>query len=193
MLRASKMVKRGVLIVYPTDTVYGLGCDPYNPVAVEKVFHLKARRDKPLPVLCSSVEKVHELVDLHGLGLKLAKKFWPGALTIVATIKVSNLPPLLSLSSPKLGVRVPNLDCARKLIELCGGYLVGTSANRSGSKPPRRAEEALHELGDAFDALVDGGPTPIGRESTVVDVADESVKVIREGVISAMEVLNAIR
>ncbi len=189
LIKASEIVKKGKIVVYPTDTVYGLGCDPYNPTAIERLFELKSRECKPLPVLCSSIDVVKELVKLDERGLKLASKFWPGPLTIVAK-KNKTLPKILTCGSDKLGVRIPNHEGARKLIELCGGSLVGTSANKSGLKSPRTPGEVLKLLGRGFDIMVDGGPTPLGRESTVIDMTGKSLKVIREGAIKASDLLN---
>lgn len=188
LIKASEMVKKGKIVVYPTDTVYGLGCDPYNSTAVKRLFELKSRKCKPLPVLCSSIDVVKELVKLDERGLKLASKFWPGPLTIVAK-KNKTLPKILTCGSDKLGVRIPNHEGARKLIELCGGSLVGTSANKSGLKSPRTPDEVLKLLGRGFDIMIDGGPTPLGRESTVIDVTGKSLKVIREGAIKASDLL----
>ncbi|MGB9659615.1 MAG: L-threonylcarbamoyladenylate synthase [Nitrososphaerales archaeon] len=188
LIKASEMVKKGKIVVYPTDTVYGLGCDPYNSTAIERLFELKSRECKPLPVLCSSIDIVKELVKLDERGLKLASKFWPGPLTIVAK-KNKTLPKILTCGSDKLGVRIPNHEGAKKLIELCGGSLVGTSANKSGLNSPRTPDEVLKLLGRGFDIMIDGGPTPLGKESTVIDVTGKRLKVIREGAIKASDLL----
>jgi L-threonylcarbamoyladenylate synthase len=188
LVKASEMVKKGRIVVYPTDTVYGLGCDPHNSTAIERLFQLKSREYKPLPVLCSSIDIVEELVELNERGLKLASKFWPGPLTIVAKKKKA-LPKILTCGCDKLGVRIPNHEGARKLIELCGGSLVGTSANKSGLKSPRTPDEVLEVLGRGFDIMIDGGPTPLGKESTVIDLTGKKIKVIREGAIKASDLL----
>ncbi|MCP8310191.1 MAG: threonylcarbamoyl-AMP synthase [Candidatus Methylarchaceae archaeon HK01M] len=189
LVKASEIVKKGKLIVYPTDTVYGLGCDPYDSKAIERIFELKSREFKPLPLLCFNMNRAEELVVLDRKGLKLASKFWPGPLTIVAKKKDTALPQILTCGSDKLGVRIPDHSCARRLIELCGGSLVGTSANRSGSRSPRTPGEVLKELKGEFDVIVDGGPTPLGKESTVVDLTGTSPVVIREGAINSSEIL----
>jgi len=192
LIKASEMVKKGKIVVYPTDTVYGLGCNPYDPKAIDRVFELKSRSRKPLPVLCSSIEVVERLVELDNRGLNLASKFWPGPLTIVAKKKDKTLPQILTCGSDKLGVRIPDHRCAKRLIELCGGSLVGTSANKSGLKSPKSPSEVLKRLGRGFDIMLDDGPTPLGKESTVIDLTGEKPLVIREGALKASVLLNII-
>ncbi|MGQ9468402.1 MAG: L-threonylcarbamoyladenylate synthase [Nitrososphaerales archaeon] len=192
LIKASEMVKKGKIVVYPTDTVYGLGCDPYNSIAIERLIELKSRKYKPLPVLCSSIDIVKELVELNKRGLKFASEFWPGPLTIVAKKKDKALPQILTCGSDDLGVRVPDHEGAIRLIELCGGRLVGTSANKSGLKSPRTPDEVLKVLGEGFDVMIDDGPTPLGKESTVIDLTGKSPKVIREGAINTLDLLKIL-
>ena len=177
--RAAKRVRSGGLIVFPTDTVYGLGCDPFNADAVKRLFRTKGRTSKPVPVLCSSLEKARELVELRGKSLELAEAHWPGALTIVAPLRRA-VPELLSTGLPSLGVRVPDLRPCLRLIEECGGWLTGTSANLSGRPSARTASEAARQLGDSVDLILDGGRLE-GKESTVVQVAGDRVAILRTG------------
>lgn len=182
--KASDAVRRGGVIVYPTDTVYGIGCDPYNVDAIERVIEIKMREKKPFPVLCSSLEKAKKLVELPKGALKFAEKFWPGPLTIVARIIDKKLPKVLTFGSEMLGVRVPKHKCALKLIELSGGFLVGTSANRADLKSPTSPEEVKIVLSSSYDILLDGGETPLKVESTVIEVLDGKVKLLREKAIT---------
>ncbi len=192
LIKASELVKKGKLVVYPTDTVYGLGCDPYDSNAIRRVFELKSRECKPLPILCSNMETVEKLVFLDKGKLELISNFWPGPLTIIVKKKDKTLPQILTCSSDKLGVRIPDHSGAKRLIELCGGSLVGTSANKSGSKSPRTPAEVLKELKGGFDLMVDGGPTLLGKESTVVDFTGRNPEVIREGSINKAEILKFV-
>jgi len=176
---AAKAVRRGLLVVYPTDTVYGLGCDPLNHAAVRRLFDAKGRESKPVPVLCASTERAEELVKLSGAAAELARKYWPGALTIVATLR-RPLPPQLTQGGEYLGVRVPAHSGCLELIAACGGWLTGTSANRSGNPPARSAGEALDELGNSVDFVLDGGRLT-GQESTVVKIADGELTILRTG------------
>ncbi len=176
---AAHTVRRGGLVVFPTDTVYGLGCDPLNHAAVRRLFEAKGRELKPVPVLCASYEKAVELVKLSPRALELALEHWPGALTIVAPLKRS-MPSQLSQGKPYLGVRVPNHPLCLELIASCGGWLTGTSANISGRASSRSAAEALDQLGNAVDIILDGGRLS-GTESTVVQVDGNKVTILRTG------------
>ncbi|MDG6899194.1 MAG: threonylcarbamoyl-AMP synthase [Nitrososphaerota archaeon] len=176
--RAAEKVVRGGLVVYPTDTVYGLGCDPFNEDAVRRLFAAKGRSAKAVPVLCGSREKASDLVYLGPKGEELARRHWPGALTIVAPLKM-RVPDMLS-QGPTLGVRVPNHQLCLKLVASCGGWLAGTSANVSGAPSARSAGDALRQLGDTVDLILDGGPSA-GTGSTVVSVVGGAVTILRTG------------
>ena len=176
---ASATVKSGGLIAYPTDTVYGLGCDPKNETAVDRLFMVKGRGTKPVPVLCSSMDVAKSLVDLGPLGKELAERFWPGALTIVAPMVVG-LPEKIHQGSRTLGVRVPSSAVCLTLLERCGGFLTGTSANRSGAPSCRSADEVLDQLDGSIDLVVDGGLLE-GEASTVVSVMGGELTILRTG------------
>lgn len=191
IFHASRTVRSGGLVVYPTDTVYGLGCDPRNRRAVKRVFQIKGREKKPLPVLFANLENVRALVEMSPLAENLASRFWPGPLTMVCRLVDHSFDETVALGSGKLGVRIPNEVCSLKLIESCGGALVGTSANRSGERASRSPSEVFQSLGRGFDVILDGGQTRLGRESSVVDVSEDQPKIIREGYLSAADLLSA--
>lgn len=176
---AAAIVKGGGILVYPTDTVYGLGCDPFNEAAVDRLFRAKGRGSKAVPVLCASAERAMEVVSLNARALELARAHWPGALTIVAPLK-RKVPQQLTQGSRSLGVRVPALDSSIELISACGGWLTGTSANLSGSPSSRTAHQAHEQLGGSVDLILDGG-TLGGKESTVVQVSGNTVAILRTG------------
>ncbi len=177
--RAASIVKSGGLVVYPTDTVYGLGCDPFNTGSVGRLFRAKGRGSKAVPVLCSSEGKAAQLVELNARALELAKLHWPGPLTIVAPLRMK-VPPQLTQGTGSLGVRVPALGACTDLISACGGWLTGTSANLSGNPSARSAKEAFDQLRDSVDLILDGG-TLEGQESTVVKVSGDAVTILRTG------------
>ncbi|MDE1857950.1 MAG: threonylcarbamoyl-AMP synthase [Thaumarchaeota archaeon] len=179
IVKAEAVVRAGGLVVYPTDTVYGLGCDPFDEEAVGRLFRAKGRGSKAVPVLCSSEGKAAELVALNPASLQLARAHWPGPLTIVAPLRVK-VPAQLTQGTGNLGVRVPGLRACIRLIDACGGWLAGTSANRSGSPSSRTAGEALDQLGDSVDLILDGGALE-GKESTVVQVSGDAVTILRTG------------
>jgi len=188
---ASEIVRDGGLVVYPTDTVYGLGCDPLNVKAVQRVFRVKGDRKKPLPILASSVADLEKIAGLSDRARKIAAKFWPGPLTIIVP-KKSALPSVVTCGLGSVGVRVPKHDVAVQLIRLSGGLLVGTSANKMGEKPPRTASEAAEQLGEEVDVILDGGPTPLGVSSTVIDLIAEEPKILREGPVSFEDISEAL-
>ena len=189
---AADGVKKGKIVVYPTDTVYGLGCDPYNDSAVDMIFKIKGRMEgKPLPLLCSSVKDAGRIAKLNEQAMKLAEQFWPGALTLVAELIDDRISGKVSAGTNTIGVRVPNHQCALQLIDNCGGVLVGTSANRSGYSPAKSAEEVLKALDD-FDILLYGGKTPLGIESTALDVSTGKIALIREGYITRERIERAL-
>jgi len=190
--KAAKLVKKGGLIIYPTDTVYGLGCDPYNLQAVKKVFEVKGRKNKPLPVLISSMKKALDLAYFTSEALKIVKKYWPGPLTIVLKRR-ENAPSFLGGDPSLIGLRIPKHPVALKLIRLCGGSLIGTSANLTGKKPPTTVDEAIKQIGDKVDLIIDGGETVIGLGSTVLDLSTETPKILREGPITKEEISSLLK
>lgn len=177
-------------MVFPTDTVYGIGCDPYNEEAAERIFKIKKRhREKALPVLVSDQRKAEKLVDLGEKGRFLASKYWPGPLTIVAPLLDHSISSKVTASTGRLGVRVPANECALSLLGRCG-QVIGTSANLTGSPPPQSAQEVLDSGLEGCDVLLDGGKVETGKESTIVDITN--LAIIREAAISAQEILDAI-
>lgn len=190
--KCASIVKRGGVVVFPTDTIYGIGCDPYNDAAVERIFRIKGRDEKkPLPVLAYSAQDAEKLIALGRTGMALAKKYWPGALTIVAPITDNRISPIVTAGSMNLAARVPANRCVLLLLKHCK-YLVGTSANLSGQKSLKSVKEVLGSGLAGFDALLDGGAVEKGVESTIVDVAGATPKVVREGAIKAEEIYRSL-
>lgn len=188
--RCASLVKGGGVIVFPTDTIYGIGCDPYSDSSVERIFAIKWRDEKkPLPVLAYSTADAERIVALGEAGRTLADRYWPGALTIVALAVDQKISRRVTAGG-SLAVRVPASKCALSLLRHCR-YLVGTSANRSGEKPLKSAQEVLDSSLDGYDALLDGGQIEKGIESTIVDVTGEP-KILREGAIKSKEVLETL-
>ncbi|MEM4311385.1 MAG: L-threonylcarbamoyladenylate synthase [Nitrososphaerales archaeon] len=191
--RVARKVFLGAVVVYPTDTVYGIGCDPYNEGAVRRIMELKGREEsKALPILCSSFEVAKKLVYLGEESFKLAKNFWPGPLTLIEKLKDYKISKLARLNLDKIGVRVPDNPLTLKFIELCGGKLIGTSANKSGLKAPKNPEEVFEFLGKDFDFLIDGGECKYGKASTVIDFTFKPFKIVREGPLSLKEVFKVL-
>jgi len=184
---AIRVIKIGGLIVYPTDTVYGLGCDPFNTLAVKRLIDAKGGRKKPLPILASNIEHVKIVAEVTEAAEKLARRFWPGPLTIVLK-KKPRVPQIVTFGSDTVGVRVPNHPVALELLRRCDGLLIGTSANISGKKSTATADDAANQLGDKVDLILDGGRATLGKGSTVINLADRRFRVERAGPISLKEI-----
>ncbi|OGO52907.1 MAG: threonylcarbamoyl-AMP synthase [Chloroflexi bacterium RBG_16_68_14] len=190
--RAVEVLRRGGLVAYPTDTVYGLAADPANPQAVEKLFEAKRRPpNQPVPLLLASAADVALVVsDVPEVARRLMDAFWPGALTIV----LRKAPSFQSAAvGETVGLRVPDHPVPRELARLLGGPITGTSSNVSGGPEPLTADEARSQLGDAVDLILDGDRCPGGRPSTVVDCTVEPPRIVREGAISRQELERATR
>jgi L-threonylcarbamoyladenylate synthase len=182
---AARVVEKGGLVVYPTETVYGLGCDPFNVSAVKRLIKAKGARDKPLPILAHSVHDVNRVAELTAKGEELARKFWPGPLTLILPRR--GLPDIVTLGSAAVGVRIPKNSVALKLLEFSGGLLVGTSANKTGALPSSTALEAYEQLKDEVDVVLDGGVVEFGVSSTVLDLTCKDPKIIRRGPLTVKE------
>jgi L-threonylcarbamoyladenylate synthase len=188
----SRIVAQGGLVVLPTDTVYGLGCDPFNASAVGALFIAKARgRDLPLPVLVHNWRQAIGLVeDITEQAKLLIAEFWPGPLTIV----LRESPGIgwdLGYSRGTVAVRMPKHEFALALIERTGPLAV-TSANRSGVPTPSTAKEIAEQLGGHVDVFFDTGPSGGGPASTIVDLSGDGVRVLREGAIPPSEIQRVI-
>jgi L-threonylcarbamoyladenylate synthase len=188
--RAFNIVKNGGTVVFPTDTVYGLGCDPRNPQAVQAVYRIKGRREsKQLPILGFSVVEISKIAFFDELSKKIADKFWPGPVTLILKIKDSEIARSLNLTN-KIAVRVPDHPCALALLRECK-ILVGTSANLSGFSPSGDVKEIVGKL-RGYDIFLDGGKIIDPIESTIVEVNENQLKILRSGKISEEELLAVV-
>lgn len=181
---AANIIKTGGLVIYPTETVYGLGANPKNRIAVLKVFGAKNRPlDNPLSVAVKNLNQADEIVYLNKSVKKIAKAFLPGPLTIVLR-KKALLPKELTGGLDKVGIRIPNHPVALRLVELAGP-ITATSANLSGHPAPKTADDAKEQLGDKVDFVLDAGICGSGQPSTVVDLSvEDKFEILREGNIS---------
>ena len=183
--KASLIIQQGGIAVFPTDTVYGIGCDPYNRKAVKKVYNIKSRdKSKPFPILTNSLEAAEKIAEFDAYSRKLAKQFWPGPLTILVKLRDQDLQRSLDLTD-KIGLRVPKHSCTLELLKKCQ-FLVGTSANKSGKNSfvdPNRCIESI----DGFDVFVDGGIIDSDSESTIIEIINGKIKIVRRGVLNEDE------
>jgi L-threonylcarbamoyladenylate synthase len=182
--RAVKILRSGGVVAYPTDTVYGLGCDIYDSVAVTRVYAVKGRPiSAPFPVLISAIEQVDLLAaEISPFARTLMQKFWPGGLTIVFH-KSPGLETLVLAGSHKIGLRIPGHPVPLLLVSQLGRPIVGTSANLHQKHTALSAAEIRKQLSNNVDLVIDGGPCRGGTESTVVDVTCTPPKIIRRGMI----------
>ncbi|RDV84524.1 L-threonylcarbamoyladenylate synthase [Ammonifex thiophilus] len=185
---AGELLKRGELVAFPTETVYGLGA-VVREEALCRVFAVKGRpARKPLTLHLADPEEVSRYVkEVSSVAGRLISSFWPGPLTLILPA-ASGLPPSLTAGRETVGVRVPDHAVARKLIRTVGLPLAAPSANLSGRPAPTRAEHVLAELGGKIAGVLDGGPTPLGIESTVVEVRGEELVVRRVGALLPEEI-----
>ncbi len=180
--KAASAINDGAVIVFPTDTVYGLGCNPYNHDSVLSLYEIKKReKTKPFPVLGYSKEELEKIAEFSPLEEKIAEKFWPGAITLILKVKDQEIQKSLSLGE-KIAVRVPNNKCALALLKECK-LLVGTSANISETKPFNDPKECSENL-IGYDLFIDGGIISSKGESTIVEIENNDVKILRKGSIS---------
>jgi len=188
-----KILQKGGVIAFPTDTVYGLGADAINATAVERIYEVKNRpKHQQLPLLIADVERLITLADpIPEIAWFLARRFWPGGLTLVLP-KTNSLPVYLAPGST-IAVRIPNHPVCLALIQHLGNPLIGTSANISGQPAALTAEEVGQQLGGKIDFIINGGKCPGGKESTVVDVTRESPIILRQGIIPSEEIDRAYK
>ena len=189
---AAFLLREGGVVIYPTETVYGLGCLPSDPDAAQRICEIKQRADRPLPLICSDIEAARKVVEMTPAAERLAAKFWPGPLTIVLPTKVK-YSMWLNHGARTLGLRVTEHPVARKLAQLSGGVIVSTSANVSGDEPAKSAYEAKEIFGNKVDIILDGGPSPRSESSTVVDLSSEEIWLLRKGPISGEQIMEALR
>jgi len=188
-----QILKRGGVIAFPTDTVYGLGADAFRSEAAERIYQMKKRPTHlPLPLLIGDVEQLAVLAakPLPEIALFLAKRFWPGGLTLVVP-KAANLPGYLG--NTNIAVRVPDHPICLALIQAINNPLIGTSANISGKPSMVTAGEVRQQLGNEVDFIIDGGRCPGGGESTVVDVTGGGAVILRHGIIPGDEINRAFK
>ena len=183
-VEAVQSLRSGGIITIPTDTVYGLGADPFNANAVQKLYTFKGRPDgKPIPLILGSVEDIHSVAqNLTEFFFHLTDRFWPGGLTIVVESK--DLLPVLTAGGNTVGVRIPDNPLLLKILRAFGGPMAITSANLSGEPPATSIQEIDEELASRIDVIVDGGKTPGPVPSTVYDISVSPPIVRRQGVIS---------
>jgi L-threonylcarbamoyladenylate synthase len=182
---AVEALRSGELVVFPTETVYGLGANAANPEAVRKIFEIKGRpTDHPVIVHLDKPRYLHRWVsNIPPLGQKLADIFWPGPLTLILP-KAGKVNDIVTGGQDSIGIRVPSHPIAQQLLTAFGGGIAAPSANRFGRLSPTKPEHVREELGSAVHVLLDGGESPIGLESTIVSCLGNEIRLLRPGSIT---------
>jgi L-threonylcarbamoyladenylate synthase len=190
---AIEILTAGGLVAFPTETVYGLGADATNDIAVEKVFIAKGRpADHPLIVHISDMAQLSDWArDISPMALDLAHCFWPGPLTLILK-KASHVSDLITGHQDTIGVRMPNHPLTHALLQKFGKGMVGPSANRFGKISPTTAQAVHEELGSRVDLILDGGQCAVGLESTIINMSDDVPVILRPGMISVAELQNVL-
>ncbi|MEZ7820998.1 MAG: L-threonylcarbamoyladenylate synthase [Patescibacteria group bacterium] len=189
----SDVIKSGGSVVYPTETLYGLGVNVFDDKACSKVFSIKGRDlNKPLIVHIANINDVFNVADnVPDDALKLMKKYWPGPLTIVLK-KNKNISDIVS-KSDTVGIRIPDNNIELEIIKSAMVPITGTSANLSGNSGIVDPLIALKEMGERVDVVIDGGICKIGKPSTIVDLSNGEIKLLREGAILYSEILDFLK
>lgn len=185
---STRLILSGKVVAFPTDTFYGLGADPFNLAAVTEIFRIKRRSsDRPIPLLVASLDQAADLVaDPPQLFFVLAKKFWPGPLTLVAPAS-RQIPLKITANTGRIGLRWPRSSLAEALITALGRPVTGTSANLSEHPACASARDVEEQIGNSLPLILDGGSTAGQRPSTVVELRDDRVRILRPGGIAESE------
>ena len=185
--KISQIIKKGGVVVFPTDTVYGIGCNPYNVNSVNKIYEIKSRdKIKSFPVLAYSLDIVKKITIIDKFTEKIMKKYWPGPLTLILTLTDQKLKESLKLQN-KIAVRIPDSKCTLKLLEKCK-LLVGTSANISGNSSYTNPDKCMENIKN-YDVFLNGGTITSKGESTIIEIKNEEIKIIREGALKAEDIM----
>jgi L-threonylcarbamoyladenylate synthase len=187
--KAVETLRAGDLVVFPTETVYGLGANASNPAAVRKIFEVKGRpADHPVIVHLDNPRYLHRWVsDVPRVAEQLAALFWPGPLTLILP-KAENVNDIVTGGQDSIGIRIPSHPMAQQLLNAFGGGIAAPSANRYGRLSPTKPEHVRDELGEAVHVLLDGGDSPIGLESTIVSCLNNEVRLLRPGFITRSQI-----
>ena len=188
--QAARIIRAGGVVAAPTDTLYGLAADPFQPDAVARVFAVKGRSaERALPLIAADTAQVERFLgELPPMAQALAADFWPGPLTLLLAAPAT-LPAEVTGGTGRVGVRVPAHDIARALCRACGTVLTATSANVSGEPAPDDPGEVDRTIGSQIDVLLDAGRTAGGPPSTIVDATGSTPRLVRAGAVPWNEVL----
>ncbi|MEX0381333.1 L-threonylcarbamoyladenylate synthase [Leuconostoc sp. MS02] len=190
---AGGLLKAGEVVAFPTETVYGLGADATNELAVKKVFTAKGRpADNPLIMTVADVQQLDAFVVISEAAQHLMAVFWPGSLTIILPTKPGKVSMIVTGGLQTVAFRLPDNDVARAVIRAAGVPIVGPSANTSGKPSPTTAQHVWHDMNGKIAAIIDDGPTQIGVESTVVDMSSKVPTILRPGAVTQQQLQDTL-
>jgi len=189
LMPAIEIIRTGGVVAYPTETFYGLGVDAFSSEAIKRIYSIKKRElSLPLLILIPNAGLLGEYAEkIPDIAWKLIKQFWPGPLTIVFSAS-PKLPSILTARTKKIAIRMSSHPIARLLTEEFHGPITSTSANITGLRSPVTSEEVFLQLGNNLEMIIDGGATPGGTPSTIVDVTTSPPRMVREGIIPFSEI-----
>ncbi len=191
--RAGELLRAGEVVAFPTETVYGLGADATNEIAVKKVFTAKGRpADNPLIMTVADAQQLDDFVVISEAARQLMATFWPGSLTIILPIQPQKVAMIVTGGLQTVAFRLPNNDVARAMIRDAGVPIVGPSANTSGKPSPTTAQHVWHDMNGKIAAVVDDGPTQIGVESTVIDMSAKVPTILRPGAVTQQQLQDTL-
>ena len=187
---AIQTIKDGGIAIFPTDTVYGIGCNPYDKNAIDKIFKIKKRdKAKQFPILGYSKQILKQIVEFDEIANKITDEFWPGRLTLVLPLKDAKLQKLFG-STKTIAVRVPNNKCALTLLKECK-LIIGTSANISGKKSLVDPSYLKNNVLDC-DVFLNDGPIQSSGASTIIEIKNKNIKILRNGDIHEADLVKAL-
>lgn len=186
---AAQIIKAGGVVAYPTDSLYALGVDPFNPDALKKLFDLKGRpHGKPMALIAGSEETLEGLCLVFSQkALELKRAFWPGPLTLILPTSVP-LSPLITGGKASVGIRIPDCSWAREISKRVKGPITATSVNPSGKEPAHTLQEIMTYFPTGIDLILDAGVSLGGKVSTLLDMTQEPPTIIREGAITRAQI-----
>lgn len=191
--RPSQIIKQGGIVVFPTETVYGIGTNGLNEASIKRLYEVKKRPlNKPISLLVSNIEMIEMVAkDITEIEYKIIKNFFPGPLTIILK-KKDIVPNILTANTDTVGIRMPEGEIARKLVEYANVPIATPSANISGKPAGTNIENVIKDFGNNVDYYIDGGKSKIGVASTIVKVEDGKIKILRKGIVTKEQIEKSI-
>ena len=194
LIKPAQIIKQGGIVVFPTETVYGIGTNGLDEKAIEKLYKIKQRPiNKPIILLVSDIKMIENLAkDITSIEYKIMKEFFPGPLTIILK-KEKIVPNNLTANTDTIGIRIPDNEIARKLIEYSNVPIATTSANISDKPSGIEIKNIRKDFGDKVDMYIDGGKSKLGIGSTIIKVEDGELHILRHGSITKEQIIRAIK